>query len=233
MVRREWCAPRNLIGPRLGLFTRSGCCRIVILVALAARGSYAPAVNEHHLKFCASAEWAELVERVLLPWVLEGRQLGDQVLEVGTGPGVVTDTLRPRAPRLVAVELDQQLAAALGQRLSRAGVQVVQADATRLPFRSRAFSAVACFTMLHHVPSVALQDRMLGEFCRVLRPGGILVGTDGMDTPRRREAHVGDVFLPVPPDELPGRLRAAGFATVAVDVGVDGDRFRFVAASPG
>jgi len=188
-------------------------------------------VNEYHLKVCASAEWAETVERVL-PWVLEGRQLGDQVLEVGAGPGVVTDALRPLVSRLVAVELDQQLAASLGQRLSGAGVEVVRADATRLPFRSRAFSAVASFTMLHHVPSVALQDRMLGELCRVLRPGGLLVGTDGMDTPSRREAHIDDLFVPALPEELPGRLRAAGFATAAVDVDADGDRFRFVAASP-
>lgn len=51
-------------------------------------------VNEHHLKVCASAEWGALVERVLLPWVLQGRQLGDPVLEVGAGPGLVTDALR-------------------------------------------------------------------------------------------------------------------------------------------
>jgi ubiquinone/menaquinone biosynthesis C-methylase UbiE len=112
----------------------------------------------------------------------------------------------PRAPDrasrhtyAVTVEVDQQLAAALGRRLADSGVQVVQADATALPFHSRRFSAVACFTMLHHVPTVAMQDHMLREFRRVLRPGGILVGTDGMDTPGRREVHVGDVFLPVLP----------------------------------
>ena len=48
-------------------------------------------MNAQHLQFCASAEWAELVERVLLPWVIGGRRLGDEVLEVGAGPGVVTD----------------------------------------------------------------------------------------------------------------------------------------------
>jgi ubiquinone/menaquinone biosynthesis C-methylase UbiE len=190
-------------------------------------------MNAQHLKLCASVEWAELVEHVLLPWVVDGRQLGEEVLEVGAGPGLVTDALRPRVPRLVAVEVDQQLAAALGRRLSNSGVEVVQADATALPFHSHRFSAVACFTMLHHVPTVAMQDRMLREFRRVLRPGAILVGTDGMDTPRRREVHVGDVFLPVHPDLLPGRLRAAGFTDPDVEVGVGGDRFRFVATSLG
>jgi ubiquinone/menaquinone biosynthesis C-methylase UbiE len=195
--------------------------------------SYALGMNAQHLKFCASAEWAEVVEHVLLPWVVDGRRLGDQVLEVGAGPGLVTDALRHRVPRLVAVELDQQLAAALARRLSGSGVQVVQADAAALPFHSRRFSAVACLTMLHHVPNTAMQDRMLGEFCRVLRPGGILVGTDGMDTPRRREVHVGDVFLPMHPDQLPARLRTAGLTDPEVEVDAGGDRFRFVATSPG
>jgi SAM-dependent methyltransferase len=194
---------------------------------------YAPRMNAQHLEFCASAEWADVVKHVLLPWVVDGRQLGDQVLEVGAGPGLVTDALRQRVPRLVAVELDRQLAAALAGRLAGSGVQVVQADATNLPFHRRRFSAVGCFTMLHHVPTVAMQDQMLREVCRVLRPGGILVGTDGMDTPRRREVHVGDVFLPLRPDQLPGRLRSAGFTGPEVEVDAGGDRFRFVATSPG
>jgi ubiquinone/menaquinone biosynthesis C-methylase UbiE len=186
-------------------------------------------MNAQHLQFCASAEWAELVEQVLLPWVVDGRRLGDEVLEVGAGPGVVTDALRPRAGRLVAVELDLGLAAALHRRLAGSGVEVVAADATALPFPGGRFSAVACFTMLHHVPTVGLQDRMLGQLRRVLRPGGILVGTDGLDTPARRRLHVADVFLPVPPGELPGRLRAAGFADPEVELDAGGDRFRFAA----
>lgn len=51
------------------------------------------------------------------------------------------------------------------------------------------------------------------------------LGTDGADTPSRRALHVDDVFTPVDPAGLPGRLRAAGFAEVLVDG--DGDRFRF------
>jgi SAM-dependent methyltransferase len=193
---------------------------------------YPHAVNDEHLRFCASAEWAGTVERVLLPWAVGGRGLGDAVLEVGAGPGLVTDVLRVRVPRLVAVELDGELAAALGRRLAGTGVAVVQGDATALPFGGGRFSTVACFTMLHHVPSVAAQDRMLAELCRVLRPGGLLAGTDGMDTPERRRLHVGDVFVPADPDALPGRLRAAGFAAPEVEVDPATDRFRFAATRP-
>jgi SAM-dependent methyltransferase len=186
-------------------------------------------VNDEHLRFCASAEWAGTVERVLLPWVVAGRRLGDLVLEVGAGPGLVTDALRARVRRLVAVELDGGLAAALGRRLAGSGVAVVQADATVLPFAGGRFSAVACFTMLHHVPTVAAQDRLLAELCRVLRPGGLLAGTDGMDTPERRRLHVGDVFVPADPAALPGRRRAAGGADSEVEVDPGADRFRFAA----
>jgi ubiquinone/menaquinone biosynthesis C-methylase UbiE len=188
-------------------------------------------VNEEHLRFCASAEWAETVERVLVPWAVGGRPLGDELLEVGAGPGLVTDALHGRVPRLVAVELDEALAAALGRRLAGAGVAVVRGDATALPFADGRFSAVACFTMLHHVPSVALQERMLAELRRVLRPGGLLAGTDGMDTPERRRLHAGDVFLPADPAALGGRLRAAGFAYPEVEVDTGADRFRFAAVA--
>jgi len=189
-------------------------------------------MNAEHLRFCASAEWAETVERVLLPWAIGGRRLGDQVLEVGAGPGLVTDALRVRVPRLVAVELDGGLAAALGRRLSGSGVAVVRGDATALPFAGGRFSSVACFTMLHHVPTVGMQDRLLAELGRVLRAGGVLVGTDAIDTPARRALHVGDVFVPADPATLADRLRAAGFTGPEVEVAADGDRFRFAATRP-
>jgi 16S rRNA (adenine1518-N6/adenine1519-N6)-dimethyltransferase len=52
----------------------------------------------------------------------------DQVLEVGPGLGILTQALARRAARIVAVELDRQLAAAL-PRLVPANVEVVHGDA--------------------------------------------------------------------------------------------------------
>ena len=70
-------------------------------------------MNDEHLRLCASAEWAALVRDDLLPWVLGDDDLGDDVLELGAGPGLVTDLLVERAPRVTAVEIDEQLATAL------------------------------------------------------------------------------------------------------------------------
>src|SRR3954465_7165296 len=105
-------------------------------------------MNEEHLRLCASAEWAALVADDLLPWVLGSDDLGDDVLEIGAGPGLVTDLLVERAPRVTAVELDTDLADALRARLADdPRVEVVTADATALPLPADRFSAAACFTM--------------------------------------------------------------------------------------
>jgi len=103
-----------------------------------------------------------------------GRQVagGDDVLEVGAGPGLSTDVLRRRVPHLTAVELDDELAAKLAERLAGSNVEVAKAAATALPLESDRFSAATCFTMLHHVPTRGMQDQLLAELCRVLRPGG-------------------------------------------------------------
>ena len=61
----------------------------------------------------------------------------------------------------------------------------------------------------------------------MLRPGGLLAGSDGLDTPARRELHEGDVFVPVDPGALAPRLEAAGFGRARVDIA--GDRVRFTA----
>ena len=168
-----------------------------------------------------------MVEDELLPWVLDGCELGDDLLEVGPGPGLTTDVLRRKAARVTAVELDQDLAEKLAIRLAGSNVTVVAGDVTRLPFPAGRFSSAACLTMLHHIPSPALQDAALAELARVLRPGGLLAGSDGLDTPARREVHEGDVFVPVDPGTLEARLRAAGFGRAEVDVA--GDRLRFAA----
>jgi SAM-dependent methyltransferase len=186
-------------------------------------------VNKAHLEICSSPEWARQVEEELLPWVLAGCELGDDLLEVGPGPGLTTDVLRRKAARVTAVELDLSLAGPLATRLAGSNVRVIAGDVTRLPFPAGRFSAAACLTMLHHIPSPALQDAALAELARVLRPGGLLAGSDGLDTPARREVHEGDVFVPVDPGTLEARLLAAGFARARVEEA--GDRLKFAATT--
>ena len=51
-------------------------------------------MNESHIEILSSPRWAEMLERDLLPWVDSVADLGDDVLEIGPGPGLTTDLLR-------------------------------------------------------------------------------------------------------------------------------------------
>jgi len=187
-------------------------------------------MNQEHLRICSSPEWASFVETELLPWALGDRDLGDEVLEIGPGPGLTTDVLRRRVARLTAVEIDDALAHALCARLAGSNVDVVHANGTELPIAAGRFSAATVFTMLHHLPSVALQDQLFSELRRVLRSEAVLVGTDSLETASRRELHAGDIYTPVDPSTLKGRLTAVGFVDVIIDE-IE-DRFRFIASVP-
>lgn len=188
-------------------------------------------MNEEHLRLCSSIEWSKHIERTLLPWALDGGvDLGNDLIEVGPGPGLTTDLLRRKVQRLTAVEADKVLAHALSDRLIGTNVDVIHTGAAQLPFEDGRFSAAASFTMLHHVPSIALQDQLLAELARVLRPGGMLVGVDSIDSPAFRELHRGCVCVPINPLNLADRLRQAGFSEVAVTVWTIG--IRFMARTP-
>jgi SAM-dependent methyltransferase len=95
-----------------------------------------------------------------------------------------------------------------------------------MPFADGSFSGVVAFTMLHHVPTEALQDRLLAEARRVLRLGGVFAGFDGVGSFLFRLVHLGDTYTPVNPDGFERRLEAAGFADVAVERGRARFRFR-------
>jgi SAM-dependent methyltransferase len=184
-------------------------------------------MNRLHRYFCASPKYAQQLESRLLPWVLGSADLGDRLLEIGPGPGLTTKLLVGRAPRVTGVEIDDALA-----RAARANVptaEIVQADATKLPFTDASFSAAVSFTMLHHVPSVALQDRLLGEVRRVLRPGGVFLGSDSRASFLFRLAHVMDTMVLVDPDTFAERLSRAGFREVSVDARPQAFRFRAAA----
>jgi SAM-dependent methyltransferase len=187
-------------------------------------------MNRAHGLVCSSGWWQRTVERELLPWGLAGVDLGADVLELGPGFGATTRVLARRSGSLTVVELAKSYCERL-RSVVDGDVQIVQGDATAMPFADGAFSGVVCFTMLHHVPAPALQDRLLGEVARVLRPGGTFAGTDSIGTGRMfKLLHVRDTLVPVVPGELPARLESAGLIEPRVDRG--GRSFRFRAHKP-
>jgi ubiquinone/menaquinone biosynthesis C-methylase UbiE len=87
-------------------------------------------------------------------------------------PGAGTEWLRHRVEQLVAIDLEEETVTALRQRFVDTGVEVVEGDATSMPWQDGTFDSVGSFTMLHHVPTVSLQNQLFAEALRVLRSGG-------------------------------------------------------------
>jgi SAM-dependent methyltransferase len=189
-------------------------------------------MNYAHALICSSGWWARTVERELLPWGLAGVDLGDEVLEVGPGFGATTKVLARALRSLTVLELDPRYCARLRRELP-ADVEVVEGDGTAMPFGDARFSGVVCFTMLHHIPTAELQDRLIGEVSRVLAPGGVFAGTDSIGSSRSfRLLHLRDTLVPVAPHGLAGRIERAGLADPRVDAARRSFRFRARKPSP-
>ena len=140
------------------------------------------------------------------------------------------ELLRHHCGLLTCLEIDPDLARSLSERVGDGHVTVQVGDATSMPFRDGSFSVALSFTMLHHVSSTALQNCVLREAFRVLKPGVTLVGVDSIRSLRMRLFHLADTMVCVQPKQVATGLRSAGLKEV--DVQESGGRFRFRARKP-
>ncbi len=104
---------------------------------------------------------------------------GEKVLEVAVGPGATfVEILRRVGPggEAVGVDLSPRMLDRTRRRAARAGwkdVGLQEADARRLPFPDGAFDVLYSSYMLDLIP-LGEMPVVLGEFLRVLKPGGRL-----------------------------------------------------------
>lgn len=186
------------------------------------------AMNDNH-RLCATEEWADHIHREVLEPLLASVDLGASMLEIGAGAGAATSWLRHRVVALVALEVDPDAAERLQARFAGTNVEVEAADATSLNFAGATFDSVGTFTMFHHLPTVGAQNRVLYEAFRVLRPGGVLIGSDSLGSTGLHDFHVGDVYNPVEPSGLVTRLQTVGFDALTISVD---QNLRFIAYKP-
>jgi SAM-dependent methyltransferase len=187
-------------------------------------------MNLYHQRLCRSRAWSEFVSSTVIPESVGGVGLGERVLELGPGYGAATRALLDLAPELVVLEPDPRLVARLGREFGTQ-LDVVQGDATHMPFGAGAFSAVVCFTMLHHLPSAAAQDRLFAEVARVLRPDGLFVASDSRGGWRFRLIHLLDTCTPLGADGLEERLQRAGLDAARIEAAPT--HIALLARSPG
>jgi SAM-dependent methyltransferase len=186
-------------------------------------------MNENHARLCPTPEWAEYLQTDVLPVVTRDVDLGAAMLEIGPGPGAATDWLRHKVEQLTVVEIDEAAAARLTERYSGSNVAVRTGSGADLDYQDGSVDSVGTFTMLHHVPTLALQNKILAEAFRVLRPGGVLVGSDSLPGNDLHHFHADDTYNPVDPASVIGRLQTIGFGQITVIV--DGS-LMFIARKP-
>jgi SAM-dependent methyltransferase len=93
---------------------------------------------------------------------------GREVLEVGSGTGLLLARVACVAARAVGVDLSPgMLEAARGR-----GLDVHEGDACALPFGDASFDLTYSMKVLAHVPDL---ERAFAEMARVTRPGGVVV----------------------------------------------------------
>lgn len=101
---------------------------------------------------------------------------GGVVLDAGCGQGV--PILQRVQSSRASMGLDfsrEQLELA---RATVSAVPLIQADVTTLPLRDDVLTAITAFHTLIHIPRSA-QPAVIGEFARILSPGGRVLVTDG------------------------------------------------------
>ena len=143
-------------------------------------------------------------------------QLGD-VLDVGSGDGVIAALLAPRCRSITCLDRSERVIDAARVRLApRDNVRFVRGDMHEMPLSDGAFDQVLLFNVLTYAPEPA---RVLSEAHRVLRPGGVLalVTLDEHDHSEISAAyqHVNHGFSP---ETLRHLLDAAGFALEACEL---------------
>jgi ubiquinone/menaquinone biosynthesis C-methylase UbiE len=133
-----------------------------------------------------AAALAERVRAFMLP-------AGDErALDVGTGAGALALALAPLVREVVGVDCVPELLALARERATAFGnVELVEGDATALPFPASSFDLAATMRTLHHV---ARPELVLAELTRVTRRGGRVLVVDQLAHVDPLEAFAVDRF---------------------------------------
>jgi demethylmenaquinone methyltransferase/2-methoxy-6-polyprenyl-1,4-benzoquinol methylase len=107
------------------------------------------------------------------------------VLDLACGTGDLSRLARKEGYRVIGADLSAGMLAA-----NRAGVPVLEADVSRLPFADATFDGVVCGYALRNFTDLAVA---LTETARILRPGGRLAVLE-VDAPVSRTLRLGYDF---------------------------------------
>jgi ubiquinone/menaquinone biosynthesis C-methylase UbiE len=135
------------------------------------RATYTPGYSPNATAFMASRTF-ESHAAFLLPLL----DRGQEVLDVGCGPGTITQGIAEHVlpGRVTAIDRDPSQiarAARLAEGRELTNVRFTTAEADELPFGDASFDLVFAHALFEHLPN---PQEALAEMRRVLRPGGII-----------------------------------------------------------
>jgi SAM-dependent methyltransferase len=108
--------------------------------------------------------------------------------------------------RLTPTPRNVKFAESLRKRMERSNVTVLHGDGAEMPFEDGSFTGAVSFTLLHHIASASLQDRLFREVFLVLAPGGVFAGTDSLWS----LVSLGGHHAPRRPGRVPGEALCHG-----------------------
>jgi len=157
-------------------------------------------------------------------------QAGEQIVDVGCGPGLLACELADAVGndgQVICIDSSPSMIALAEERCATlSNVIFVECDATDLAVDDAGADALACTQVLLYVGDV---KKALAEFARILKPGGrvvvmetdwrsaVLHSKDEVLTERIIEAWDRAVPSPRLPARLGAWLREAGFSSVQID----------------
>jgi len=124
--------------------------------------------EEHHRERRAEGDFVFVPERIPLFQAAIGH--GKRVLDLGCRSGALTRHFL-EGNEVVGLDVDRSALA----KAEALGIEPVQANVEGpLPFEDGSFDAVVAGELLEHLQ---FPDALVGEIRRVLRPGGVIVGS--------------------------------------------------------
>jgi len=146
-------------------------------------------LNQWHQRYLQQAQWTKEIREVL--FTRAEPQIGNRVLEVGSGTGALLQLLAETHPyELTGVDI-QRPALTFARKINQS-FNLVQADGHTLPFANDTFAISFCHYLLLWVQNPA---RILAEMHRVTKPGGCVIALAEPD-------HQSRIDYPPPLDEL-------------------------------